>query len=390
MAHVPLIRKLPSIVLAMTFVLAASASAAATDWRQFRSDAAQTGENAAETTLSPATVEGLQTAWTKSVGEHIQWPAPIVVGNETIVTSLTQVAAFSTSTGRQLWTFDAPSGFLSNPIAASSSRVYISADEGPVFALDVTTGALLWQRELGGSFGGGPTVTGGVVYVPGGIRLHALDAATGTTVWDVVASQNSAANISTPAVSGGFVVVNTAFGARAFTQSSGEAVWMHDFPRFSNSGAAIVGNAVFAVAGRQVVKLDLATGEVIWRKWLVRGNDAVSAPAVGGGLVVVHIERNDPRREIVTARSADTGKIVWSVGYAAGTMRGFPESIPAIANGVVYAAFTGGQMRAFDAVSGKKLWESALDGPAFSSPSVANGQLEVGTFAGSLYAFRLP
>jgi outer membrane protein assembly factor BamB len=248
----------------------------------------------------------------------------------------------------------------------------------------------VWQRDLGGSYGGGPTVTGGVVYVPGGIRLYALDPATGTTIWDVVASENSATNISTPAVSGGFVVVDTAFGVRAFTQSSGAAVWMHDFARFNNSGAAISGDAVFAVAGRQVVKLDLAAGKIIWRKWLVRGNDAVSAPAVGEGLVVVHIERNDPRREIVTARSAETGEIVWSVGYAAGTVRGFPESIPAIANGVVYAGFTGGQARAFDAVSGKKLWESALDGPAFSSPSVANGQLEIGTFAGTLYAFRLP
>jgi outer membrane protein assembly factor BamB len=387
----PLARTIRALSVAAAIALAVPVGASATDWPQFRSGPAQNGVNAAETTLTPTTVGGLSTAWTKPVGNQIQWPAPIVIGNETIITALpSTVAAFATSTGRRLWNFEAPTGFLSNPIAASSTRVFISADEGPMYALDATTGALLWQRDLGGSYGGGPTVTGGAVYVAGGIRLYALDAVTGTTLWDVVASGNSATNISTPAISSGFVVVNTAFGVRAFSQDSGEPVWTATFGKFNNSGTAISGNAVFATGGRTELKLDVATGDVVWRKVIYRGNEAVSSPAVGGGLVVVHIERTDPRREILTARSAVTGERVWSVGYAAGNVRGFPESSPAIANGVVYVGFTGGAVRAFDATTGKELWESALDGSAFSSPSVANGQLEIGTFAGSLYAFRLP
>jgi outer membrane protein assembly factor BamB len=379
------------LIVAMAIAVAVPAAAYATDWPQFRSGPAQNGVNAAEMALTPATVADLATAWTKPVGGQIQWPAPIVLGNETIITAApSTVAAFATSTGRPLWSFEAPTGFLSNPIAASSSRVYISADEGPVYAIDAGTGTVLWQRDLGGTYGGGATVANGVVYVGGGIRLYALDAATGATIWDVVASQNSAINISTPSVSNGFVVVNTAFGVRAFTKGSGEPVWTQTFGKFNNTGTAIGGNAVFATGGRTELKLDLATGAVIWRKILYQGNEAVSSPAVGEGLVVVHIERTDPRREILTARSAATGERVWSVGYAAPNVRGFPESSPAIAAGVVYVGFTGGAIRAFDMTSGKQLWESALDGPAFSSPSVANGQLEVGTYAGSLYAFRLP
>jgi outer membrane protein assembly factor BamB len=386
---VSLIRKLTACTLVL-LVLAVPASAAATDWRQFRYDLAQTGDNTAETTLSTTTVGGLQTAWTKALGDHIQWPAPLVVGGTTIISSNSAVAAFKTSTGKRLWSFAAPSGFLSNPIAATASTVYVSADEGPAFALDIATGASVWQRDLGGSYGGGPTVTGGVVYVSGGLRLYALDAATGATIWSVVATQNSAVNFSTPAIRGGLIVINTAFGVRAFSQATGEAVWTRTFGHFNNNGTAIAGAAVFAAAGRQQVKLDLATGDVMWRKWLRRGSDTVSTPAVGAGIAVLHVERNDPRREILVARSADTGKRVWTVGYAAGTTRGFPESSPGIANGVVYVGFTGGQVRAFDAATGKGLWEAELDGPAFSSPSVANGQLEIGTYAGSLYAFRLP
>jgi outer membrane protein assembly factor BamB len=386
----PLIRKLPSIILALGIVVATAAGAAATDWRQFRYDVAGSGTNDAETTLTPTTVGNLASAWTRSAGAEIRLPAPLVLGDETIITSVSTVAAFATSTGDPLWTFEAPTGFLSNPIAASPSKVYVTADEGPVYALDVVTGALVWQRDLGGSFGGGPTVANGVVYVSGGIRLYALDAATGATVWDVVASQNSATNISTPAVSGGMVVVNTAFGVRAFSRATGEAVWARAFGTFNNTGPAIAGGAVFATGGRTVIKLDLATGAVIWRKVIYKGNEVVGSPAVGEGLVVVHIERSDPRREIVTARSVATGNRVWSVGYTAGNVRGFPESSPAIADGVAYVGFTGNAVRAFDAATGTHLWASALDGAAFSSPSIANGQLEIGTFAGTLYAFRVP
>ncbi len=386
----PLIRRTFGVVVLVASVLAAATSAAAADWRQFRSDASQSGANTAETALTPATVGGLTPAWTKALGDHVQWPAPLVVGDETIISSVSTVAAFSTSTGRRLWSFSAPAGFLSNPIAANSSAVFVSPDEGPAFALDLTTGVLLWQRDLGGSYGGGPTVTGGVVYMPGGIRLYAVDPATGATNWSVVASGNAATNISTPAVSGGSIVVNTAFGVRAFNQATGAAVWTQTFGRFNDTGVAIGDGAVFAAAGRQEVKLDLMTGDVIWRKWLRRGNDSVSTPAVGGGIVALHVERNDPRREVVIARSADTGERIWSVGYAAGNTRGFPESSPAIADGVVYMGFMAGEVRALDATTGKELWASALDGDALSSPSVANGQLEIGTYAGSLYAFRLP
>ena len=387
----PLIRRLPSSIVAIAIVVATAAGAAATDWRQFRYDAAGSGTNGAETALTPQTVGSLTAAWTTSAGSQIQWPAPIVLGNETIIASLpSTVAAFATATGKLLWSFEAPTGFLSNPIASSASRVYIPADEGPLYALDATTGALVWQRDLGGTYGGGPTVANGVVYVGGGIRLYALDAATGATAWDVVASQNSASNISTPAVSAGVVVVNTAFGIRAFTRTTGEAAWTRTFGKFNNTGPAIAAGAVFATGGRTVIKLDLATGAVIWRKVLFNGNEAVSSPAVGDGLVVTHIERSDPRREILAARSVVTGNRVWSVGYAAGTSRGFPESSPAIANGVAYVGFTGSAVRAFDVATGKQLWESALDGAAFSSPSIANGQLAIGTFAGTLYAFEIP
>ena len=36
------------------------------------------------------------------------------------------------------------------------------------------------------------------------------------------------------------------------------------------------------------------------------------------------------------------------------------------------------------------LMSALLDDPIFSSPSVTNGQIEIGTLAGTLYAYSLP
>jgi outer membrane protein assembly factor BamB len=156
------------------------------------------------------------------------------------------------------------------------------------------------------------------------------------------------------------------------------------------TGASIAGNAVFAASGRVWVKLDLATGNVILRKRLQQGNSASSSPAVGEGLAIMDIERDDLSKEVLTARSALTGEVVWSVAYPHGNTYPIVDSSPAIAAGVVYAGFSDHHVRAFDATTGMLLWEAVVDEGVFSSPSVANGQLEIGTDAGTLYAFRLP
>jgi len=63
---------------------------------------------------------------------------------------------------------------------------------------------------------------------------------------------------------------------------------------------------------------------------------------------------------------------------------------PTVANGVVYYAdASGDRLFAFDAVTGKHLWDSgsAIHGALYAAPMVVNGRLYVGSFDGHLYAF---
>jgi eukaryotic-like serine/threonine-protein kinase len=61
-----------------------------------------------------------------------------------------------------------------------------------------------------------------------------------------------------------------------------------------------------------------------------------------------------------------------------------------VAGGVVYVGGRDGRIRAYRATNGAALWSRLLNGPISSTPSIANGQVEIGTDAGRLYAFALP
>jgi outer membrane protein assembly factor BamB len=65
-------------------------------------------------------------------------------------------------------------------------------------------------------------------------------------------------------------------------------------------------------------------------------------------------------------------------------------SAPVVAGGIVYYGDgQGGRVGAFDATTGRPLWDSAnsIAGPAFAAPSVAGGRLYVAAWDGRLHAF---
>ena len=63
--------------------------------------------------------------------------------------------------------------------------VYVGSNDNRVYALDASTGDLIWSYETGddGVFSS-PAVSGGVVYVGSrDNRVYALDASTGDLIW---------------------------------------------------------------------------------------------------------------------------------------------------------------------------------------------------------------
>jgi eukaryotic-like serine/threonine-protein kinase len=122
--------------------------------------------------------------------------------------------------------------------------------------------------------------------------------------------------------------------------------------------------------------LNPTTVSGLTKKWAYQIRGYVeSSPAVAGG--VVYIGSDDGN---LYALDAASGAKKWA--YQTGS----PVYSPAVVDGVVYVDSYGGNLYALDAVSGAKKWAYHIGSYFYSSPAVANGVVYIGSEDGNLYA----
>jgi outer membrane protein assembly factor BamB len=297
--------------------------------------------------------------------------------SETVLTS-TSVRGLG-----QAWT--AAAGQTQAAPAVAGGAVYAGSFDGKVHALDPATGATVWTAATGAAVLSSPAVAGGLVYVGSGDRkLYALDADTGATVWTV---STGGAVDAAPAVAGGVVyagsadrklyAVDAVTGATRWSATTGGPVL--DPP-------AVAGGVVYASSrDGNAYAFDAATGAPAWTT-PVGGNPmfglgpSVTGPVVAGGRVFVGGNR-DGR---LYALDAASGAVLWTLN---------PREVlvgnPAVAGGRLYVNLSGLHLRALDPATGATIW--SVDGNQFApvsstGPVVANGVLYHGTGSGVLVA----
>ena len=200
------LRRVPRTVAGAMLVVgglllpAASVPAAVnTDWAGYEHGPAHSSASFGDTAITPANVASLHVLWSFTAGAATQQGAP----------------------GPK---FDA------SPTVANG-RVYIGSRTGIVYALNSTTGAVVWKKQLdfgGNTLCGAKGIVGtstvaadpvsGVmtVYTPGAHFLYALNAATGAQTWKVAIGPNTTDaenryfNWSSPTVVGGKIYMGLA------------------------------------------------------------------------------------------------------------------------------------------------------------------------------------
>ncbi len=103
--------------------------------------------------------------------------------------------------------------------------------------------------------------------------------------------------------------------------------------------------------------------EKLTQKWKVEVGSGYATPLVVGNRIYQFSRQGE--REVMTALDADTGKSIWQTGYdapftmhSATTTHGpGPKSTPAFANGRLFSIGMTGIVTAFDANSGKQVWQ---------------------------------
>jgi outer membrane protein assembly factor BamB len=99
--------------------------------------------------------------------------------------------------------------------AAANGVVYVGSWDSNVYALNASSGTLLWSYSVGASVSSSPSVANGVVYIGSeDAHVYAVNASSGVELWSY---QTGYSIDSSPAVVNGVVYVGSNDGIYAFS-----------------------------------------------------------------------------------------------------------------------------------------------------------------------------
>ena len=286
---------------------------------------------------------------------------PLIVGDRVFVT-----AANGGSAGYSgLYAFDASDGDpLWGPINLQGISEGIAYDDGLVFnidwsgtltAYDAETGVLQWTQplQLTGqySFSSAPTASGGVVYVGGaggGGTLYAVDETSGQILWTGTVMNG---DDSSPAVSSNGVYVSYACEqAYDFSPTSGSLIWHHDTDCEGGGGETPV-----LYDGSLYVRdnFSMAPAVLSATSGAQTGNFTGTAPPAFDNSLEFTLDNGT-----LTATQLSTGTTLWTQ-QADGTL----DSAPIVVGGEVYVGGSSGLVAAFDENTGEETWLANAGSP---------------------------
>ncbi|MBV9719300.1 MAG: PQQ-like beta-propeller repeat protein [Candidatus Eremiobacteraeota bacterium] len=396
-------------------------NAKSASWAETYFNAAHTGFNPAEKTLSASNVNGLKELWGYDTPGTNILAFAVDKGNVFVLRGDYSIDAVSGTTHQKIWSVANLGASVNQPtLATAYGLVFVPCadtnDNGAgICALSETSGTLVWKVAHGYSCGGSALADpyvydSGVIYAPWGQcgfhGMFAINAKTGQTIWGYngyyAAGQGSA-----PAVGKGLVYYNCSFssnndaGVCALNQSTGALVWSVAYPQscqpcevtpaFTYNKGVLYEHMIFWDSSTgQVIALNATSGNQIWQGPVEQGYQGPSWPVAFAAGALYDSGTDD----VLYRLNAKNGKAVWSQSFRT---NGSP---PSVANGVVYhnggAPVSGGNafLTAYDATSGKVLWADTQDnnGTVNPPPVVLNGTVYGASANGScqLCVYGLP
>jgi outer membrane protein assembly factor BamB len=309
-----------------------------------------------------------------------------------------------------------------------------------VYALNATTGAIIWNRQVR-QCDGSPCIDGDMLFVgecsgPNGEatpapRACALNRSSGEVIWAFVEPSN-VPWVGSPVVSGDFIYYTTlGTGVYALNKSNGTPIWNQTIGKIVCS-IAYHNGVVFVSANDPPGQyaFNATTGEIVWH--VNYGSSWDSSPVVYEG-IVIQVTGNKPTDFVSTCLFNETnGQLIrkfegnggqstplvhddkifipsqncriYAYDLESGTELWHTAQLttshpnlkrpdltycsPASANGTIYYQSLSGTFYAIDETTGNIRWFSQLDGYGFGSPSIGNGHVYI-TNDLALYAFEI-
>lgn len=375
-----------------------------TNWSQFGFTPRNQRNNYYENVLNQYNVGSIDVQWAYSTGGAVE-SSPVVADGVLYVGSDDgNLYALNASTGALKWSFPTGGPVQSSP-AVSGGLVFVGTNNctitcqyGDSLVALTTAGAVAWSFPTGGP-ASSPVVVDGVVYFVGNqcnvdcgygsSTLYALQASTGSELWS---SFEGGGFNPIPAISNNTVYLSDGFELDTHNVENGTPGWY-----YSIGEGHVVGNTTTVADGAILIWSEQSgilalstTGAQLWSY----SSDSYSPTCctVAGSYIYFNsypFLSGSLSPQTVNGLYIEnfTPLLQWAVGSSSETSLG--PSSPAVANGVVYVSSIVGVIYAYLAQSGGVLWSYPTGGTVDSSPIVANGVVYVGSADNNVYAFSL-
>jgi outer membrane protein assembly factor BamB len=262
--------------------------------------------------------------------------------------------ALNKTNGEEIWHFTEPNNntWVGSPLVNGEYVYYTTCNYNTsiyttgcgVYALNKTTGNVLWRQDVG-NIVGSVAYDGGLVFISvyNPPAQYALNATTGQQVWNQTCGSSWD---SSPVIYEGMViqvtVTQTVWSTMVLNETNGHII--RQFPAKGSTGTPLVDNGnVFIPSNDWTMwAFNLATGTELWQ----------------------------------TAPIHD------------GTLQRYMYSSPASAGGAIYCQALNGTFYAINETDGGVIWSYTMGSTGFGSPSIGDGCVFITNDAG-LYAFKI-
>ncbi|MCW4001371.1 MAG: PQQ-binding-like beta-propeller repeat protein [Candidatus Bathyarchaeota archaeon] len=192
--------------------------------------------------------------WNSMTGGPV-YSSPAVSGGLVYVGSADgNIYAFETLSGAQAWNYTLGGTVEADPCVADGT-VYIGSSNGTVYALNASGGAKIWSHQIGSypllyplsqsaSVSTCPAVTGGIVYVSADDGyIYALNAFNGSEIWHF---QTSGTGLdASPVIANGVVYVECVGAAKFYALNAATGSELVTYNLGGSSTAAIANGTVY-------------------------------------------------------------------------------------------------------------------------------------------------
>jgi len=292
----------------------------------------------------------------------------------------------------ELWERDVGKGsgdqYLKLSPAISDERIFVANNDGEIKAIDITTGKVIWDKDVDKKITGGPGANNGLVMAGTSEgEVIAIESESGNILWQAKVSSEI---LAAPQTDNNIVVVRTIDGKIfGLSATDGSRLWVYDrtVPALTLRGtsAPVIaeGLVIAGFDGGRMAAIELETGRLIWetriaigsgRSELERMVDIDAEPLVIDGIIYVATFQGR-----IAAVDLDSGNILWTrdISSYAGL---------SVDDRNVYVTDDNSHVWALDRVGGNSVWkQEKLEARTVTAPTTINELIVVGDIEGYLH-----